>query len=1635
MKKKFTLLIMSAALLLGGTGQVWGQAVWGGGYSNPGTDLGAYGPRHTGNPNYWYGGDYNARGANYFPTPPDYSGDTDMILLDGSTSRSASSTCSHTTARSWASSWGGSYGVYVHIPINGSTWSIPNYYNRFAYGTITITGTDSWTGVWMGCSSGGPISETHTGQGVIQVAAGTDVRLAGNIQHPGVIGASSTYNATTSTIRSSSLRMPAAGAEYSIRFDAAYTGTNNNYHANGDGANKTVTITPGTWTQFTLGQGIGFLAGITSGQTFSVTGGVSNARTIMSQTGTTPGEYTGTRLMLGNQTVGQNNITVNTGTSATGAVYIFNYTTAHDLVYGFGGNQPTVTVNVGDLLIRNDNIDPPLYASCYNLTFTPAFAPTISGDGSIFINDYNNDAVITPGTNPQTINRPYNRGITAFSAGATFNFGSANTGNLVIEGANVTFGGAYTYSATAASSGNHYITARGSTCSAGNIAFTGGAVTVTKTSTTRPTIWIARNNITTSTTSPVDYELGGSTQTDWRAGNNIDLHSKVDVISKTGHSGDINWYAMNNIMTNWSFNGTDEGYINYDMQGNSSADVLWNAITNIHTKGRVNFGFAAGTTGTLTLKADTGDITAERVWAIDVNNDANDILISAESTPGINNRTLGEIFFYDSLRITRGNVGAGKTEILSQNDIWTSMVDIENTVVSNNTYLIESHSGDIWFGHNDVHHPNPSAGSSNPSASSISYDRNNFTFIAPDGANNGWLHVYSGFGDQNVNKIPWGGGNIRFTHINEILGLNSNHPTEFKIPFSNWYYCGDAQGNDSIGAYEQAGIIGGVGRCAINIPQPLNPGSNLCDLLGLNYQGYDGELLFDAGTRGNIIINNGVRLSFQEGNGNAKFLTRWGDIDMRYPFDVDSMKGGLLFLANSELPNKLNTGNCTCEEKRNNVYLQDFQYNPLPNSGSVFIGADNNIKIQYGGLKGSAWNTNQRDPFYSGNAGYPCGTNYHCDSDTTENQARDLILDFGTTTSGGFAAVASDLIDVYKQIIYTGGTGSGLSPVPTYGSLHGESVAGYGLYIKTQANKKNWDHNAFGPEVDACWPPKCDDPCTNSILQNVARVTFHSDARIYTENQRTYIGSPVLDTYGNLELNTHSNKGGKTSISIQTDSLIVHDSLIIDGKLTRFTTWSGLYRDMPIVKLGHQRFTPPFEEDPGVCAPCFIHEKTTGTRAAKTAVDSIIVSFRNGASMDRLHTLVADHTVLTFQTDSFDGVKGDPVLNAKFYADTFKVRNHVELYADAKHWHDGHFELISEEQMASKDYAGIYSRHLHMEPIGPTCSNYPYSQLWLQDPALDVITTSTFGGYGWLHADVHVEIEAKLAPGFASMGNKGNYCYELKAGTLKMQDLRMDKGAELHVTIGEDQGLYGELADCIDVDELTMYGTVNVSVTKRCGQKFEEGCYPIIRYNSVAIDTVNLNNLNLVTRKIDGYLLTLSTEEPGIVYLCVGDVTPNPIRRQILIPSVPGVTTDPEAGAHYMMSQSNFDFKAMFTTEQPLKVMTNRVFDGKQEELAGKLNANGEYEYTIRQVTQNIVLTIGPDFATSNGLVDGTAVWSHDNTIYIKVEKEDIASIYSVAGQLVKRIDLPQGSTPVSMERGVYIVTLKDGSIHKVILK
>ena len=1205
--------------------------------------------------------------------------------------------------------------------------------------------------------------------------------------------------------------------------------------------------------------------------------------------------------------------------------------------------------------------------------------------------------------------------------------------------------------------------------------------------------------------------------------NNIDIENEFNYVETTqADKAFVHLYAENNILSNQDAASgscdTRPAPILFDLHGaaTSKTRTLWEAERNINTRGHVDFNYKGVTEArALVWLARGGYIQTERpVKVVYESNDS--VTFRAEDwrhdrtrnnnigPVGPNRR--GNIHFYDSVNIKRYNNGDGVTELKAENHIWTAMMDYweDNTSPGNKMDII-SHKGDIYLGYNDgtpsqpvphkqyvgyimngnILQANPSGkgGSNcqNPKPSDISYDKNIFTYTIPANNKKGHLWIKAGWeeltdrnavpdytGPADADSSRAAGGNIYFTHITVKQDKASNHPTVISIPFSGLWRCDNKDTQDSLlhrraggsrQRYENAGIISGVNRCVV--PYPSLSNNTTARDIGLIYRGGIGDLTVDAGNRGNIIFNKGAYLNFQDpaATGNATFRTRYGDIDMRDPFNVDSMVGSLAFLAQIDNLSDLSKSDfCGCAEERNNVYLQDFQYKAHGASGSVFVGADNNIKLNYGGLQNIG---TRHDPFlsqdykvckdgklekdgpgYERNGG--CGKSLHCDADSNENKARTLLLKFdkdstgNAITKGGFGAVASDYIDVYKTLAYFGGRGSGMGSVPGTGTLHGENVVGYGLFMKTQANKGNWDTNVF-EQTPKC-PTPCDGTsCKHDYLHLVSRMTFHNNAYIEAHNQKVMLWSPVIETYGLMTLDTKTNSGNNTEITLKTDSLIFHDDFVKIGNKTKLSTWSGLKNDKPIMKFGHMRMTPPFREllydrcdEEKECIPC--HYYIRGSKDPVHMLDTITIKFGDDAYLERLNTVVFDHTVLTCLTDSFDHIKGAPVLNAQVRTDTLKIRNQVDLFADKNHERDAHLELISERQMGSKDYAGIYTKHLHMEPVG-ACGT-PYSELWTSDDlALDVITTSIFGGFGFIHSDVHVENGAHLNAGFTSLRLKGQ-CYEHMCGTQRMKDLRLDVGAQLHFSVGTTKGLNGEYSDAIEVEKLTTYGSVDVNIEVRPCEKMEKRCYPIIYYKSLTPNSLNNLKVKPAVVKIDDeeYPLHLNIGTDGIVYVCVGDAQPVDLTRTVTIPSVTGVTTDPVPGIWEVKSRGNFKFKATFSGTKPLAVRTSRMVNGAPEMLTGKKNANGEYEYVIPHVQEDITLTIGPDFV-ANELLAGTAVWSHGEMIYIRVDRADIASIYSVAGQLVRKIDLPEGDTSIPMSRGAYVITLKDGSVHKVIVK
>lgn len=156
-------------------------------------------------------------------------------------------------------------------------------------------------------------------------------------------------------------------------------------------------------------------------------------------------------------------------------------------------------------------------------------------------------------------------------------------------------------------------------------------------------------------------------------------------------------------------------------------------------------------------------------------------------------------------------------------------------------------------------------------------------------------------------------------------------------------------------------------------------------------------------------------------------------------------------------------------------------------------------------------------------------------------------------------------------------------------------------------------------------------------------------------------------------------------------------------------------------------------------------------------------------------------------------------------------------------------------------------------------------------------------------------------------------------------------------------------------------------------------------------------------------------------------------QRSVFIPTVEGVTVvSPGVGYTSIPSQKNFTFRVKYAGE-PMTVTAKRLIDGRVVEvLTGTLNADGEYEYVIRRVMQDLTLEFTKTVA--NTVVDQPSVWANSGAVRIHAPKETTVRIYSASGVLVKQATV-QGDKTVPLAAGLYLVVLSDGTTQKVLVQ
>lgn len=199
--------------------------------------------------------------------------------------------------------------------------------------------------------------------------------------------------------------------------------------------------------------------------------------------------------------------------------------------------------------------------------------------------------------------------------------------------------------------------------------------------------------------------------------------------------------------------------------------------------------------------------------------------------------------------------------------------------------------------------------------------------------------------------------------------------------------------------------------------------------------------------------------------------------------------------------------------------------------------------------------------------------------------------------------------------------------------------------------------------------------------------------------------------------------------------------------------------------------------------------------------------------------------------------------------------------------------------------------------------------------------------------------------------------------------------------------------------------TTNISGTYRCRITVEKGSVSTTLLTQPATATVN------------------STPDPEPTYYTV------------TLPSVEGAATDPLAGDYDVESWDNFRFYLTLDADynQSVPVVTT-----DRGETITPRTSDGAY--IVKYVRSDLVISIGgivknPPPVANAEIQSGTRIFTRDGSLFITTDRPARAQVFALTGQLIRSLDLPDGTTRVdALATGVYIVRLDDGMTRKVII-
>ncbi|MDR0758201.1 MAG: hypothetical protein LBF85_10195, partial [Tannerella sp.] len=165
--------------------------------------------------------------------------------------------------------------------------------------------------------------------------------------------------------------------------------------------------------------------------------------------------------------------------------------------------------------------------------------------------------------------------------------------------------------------------------------------------------------------------------------------------------------------------------------------------------------------------------------------------------------------------------------------------------------------------------------------------------------------------------------------------------------------------------------------------------------------------------------------------------------------------------------------------------------------------------------------------------------------------------------------------------------------------------------------------------------------------------------------------------------------------------------------------------------------------------------------------------------------------------------------------------------------------------------------------------------------------------------------------------------------------------------------------------------------------------------------------------------------------------------REVILPGVAGVTSNPPPGRHYIESGTNFKFtltpdNSLLLAEAQLLVTTNRKGVPAADDVEITANGDGSYTYLIRSIRQALDISIEivmPEEVAGSESVAGEKVWADSHTLYIYATQNGAARIYSITGQLAATVQCAAGETAQArLPAGIYAVKTAT-AVHKVVVR